>query len=145
MSDSIGRNNEWALLIHSHIPIGKAPADLGPLIKAVISHADAEQDKILAQWERAHDRMAKALADERVKAARLRALAERILTVHEQVVMDTPEDRDLHDRACATFRAALAGPDPVESWRQLNCPVCGSGEVGDCTCPTPDSTNDGAP
>jgi hypothetical protein len=40
--------------------------------------------------------------------AALTSLCDRIITVHEQVVMDTPADRELHDRACQTFRAALA-------------------------------------
>jgi uncharacterized protein YqfA (UPF0365 family) len=126
MSDNIGRNNEWALLIHSHIPIGKAPADLGPLIKAVISHADAEQDKILAQWERAHDRMAKALADARAKVARVEVAARAVLQADDGlvtyepcsdclrsgVVLVTGESDAAMDDALDGLRAALAGPEP---------------------------------
>jgi hypothetical protein len=34
-------------------------------------------------------------------------LCETVITVHDQVVMDTPEERELHDRAVSTFRARL--------------------------------------
>ena len=52
---------------------------------------------------------------------RLRRLAERVITVHEQVVMDTAEDRDLHARACSTFRAALEAKKPSHSATAANC------------------------
>lgn len=35
-------------------------------------------------------------------------LAERVITAHEQVEMDTPEDKALHARACEAFRENLA-------------------------------------
>lgn len=35
-------------------------------------------------------------------------LADAAITVHEQVNMDTPEDRELHDRATTTFRQQSA-------------------------------------
>lgn len=38
----------------------------------------------------------------------LTLLAESVIEVHEHVVMDTPEDRNLHDRAVAQFRESLA-------------------------------------
>lgn len=38
----------------------------------------------------------------------LTRLCQRVIDVHAHVVMDTPEDRDLHDRAVATFRRHLA-------------------------------------
>lgn len=42
----------------------------------------------------------------------LGSLCKKIIDVHDHVEMDTPEDRDLHDRAVSTFREALAGIDP---------------------------------
>jgi hypothetical protein len=128
MSDSIGRNNEWAMLIHSYIPIGKAPTDLGPLIKAVIQHADAEQDEILAQWERAHDRMAKALADERAKVARLTKQLQ-----HE----------------CPHWQMSHSGVDQTsldDSQKVWACDNCGkTGISAELDGPEPDTTTDGAP
>ena len=44
------------------------------IARAAIALADAEQDEILAQWERTHGRMAKALAVERAKVARVEAV-----------------------------------------------------------------------
>lgn len=35
-------------------------------------------------------------------------LCQTVIDVHAEVVMDTPEDRELHDRAVETFRARLA-------------------------------------
>lgn len=35
-------------------------------------------------------------------------LCRKVIDVHAEVVMDTPEDRDPHDRAVSTFRAHLA-------------------------------------
>ena len=53
-----------------------------------------------AGWRREADELAERLAA-------VTRLCHTVIGAHEQVVMDTPEDRDLHDRAIATFRAAL--------------------------------------
>lgn len=53
------------------------------------------------------DQTARLVKAER-EVERLRQLCDRVITVHEQVVMDTPEDRALHDEACSVFRLALA-------------------------------------
>jgi hypothetical protein len=42
-------------------------------------------------------------------------LSRAVIDVHAQVVMDTPEERDLHDRAVATFRARL---DQLTDWQE---------------------------
>ena len=52
-----------------------------------------------------------ALAVAEQRAERMHFLACQILAVHDHVVMDTEADRELHDRAIATFRAALSDPD----------------------------------
>jgi hypothetical protein len=50
----------------------------------------------------------KRLTVDPVKALRyLLAQYDRVVEVHDHVVMDTPEDRELHDRAIATFREAV--------------------------------------
>jgi len=52
-------------------------------------------------------REVRAVRKDPVKAlAYLLAQYDRVVEVHEHVVMDTPEDRELHDRAVATFREA---------------------------------------
>lgn len=108
---------------------------------AEIAEADREMEKTLAIMEAACDRadrwQARAESAE-AEAANLRAelevlrgkvravegLARKVIEVHAHVVMDTPKDRELHDRAVATFRAyldaALTTPPAVQ----------GEGEVG---------------
>lgn len=91
-----------------------------------------EQDRLLLAYEvrrrlqERTDRIAE-LEHEvealRAKVARVDALLAyigeqygRLLAVHERVVMDTPEDRDLHAQVVETFReavAALADQDEV--------------------------------
>lgn len=58
-------------------------------------------------------REARAVRSDPVKALRyLLAQYDRVVEVHEHVVMDTHEDRELHDRAVATFREAA---EPIRS------------------------------
>lgn len=52
-------------------------------------------------------REARAVRRDPLKAlAYLLAQYDLIVEIHAQVVMDTPEDREIHDRAVATFRKA---------------------------------------
>jgi len=44
----------------------------------------------------------------RAEAAYLRTLCATVIDAHDRVVMDTEDDRDLHDRAIDEFRNALA-------------------------------------
>jgi hypothetical protein len=62
--------------------------------------AEADQASRAGQYER--------LMTIAAEVAVLAQLCDTVIKVHEQVVMDTAEDRELHDRACATFRALLA-------------------------------------
>lgn len=71
------------------------------------SHTIAAVESILAARLADHERAVRqARAEERERVDDLAKLCETVITVHENVVMDTPEDRELHDRAIAAFRAA---------------------------------------
>lgn len=69
--------------------------------------AQIEGSRLIAADERTHREAAEATA------ARVADLCARVIDVHSHVVMDTPKDRALHDRAiavfCASLRAALDG------------------------------------
>jgi type II secretory pathway component PulM len=52
------------------------------------------------RWQARHDEASSRLA-------KLEKLARDLLTIHNEVVMDTPKDRALHAEVVATFNAAL--------------------------------------
>jgi hypothetical protein len=73
-------------------------------------HEERREHGLKARHE---TREARAVRSDPVKALRyLLAQYDRVVEVHEHVVMDTPEDRELHDRAIATFREAA---EPIRS------------------------------
>jgi hypothetical protein len=107
----------------------------------------------------------RALADERAKVARVEAALDNepiIVAAIRRDLERNPDGRggEIHfipttpgygrsgcpgdnlSRWPDEIRAALAGPEPEASWRRLNCPVCGSGEVGDCVCPETEATEE---
>lgn len=92
-----------------------------------------ERDRAAGLAARHETRVERAIREDPMKALRyLLAQYDRVVEVHEHVVMDTPEDRELHDRAIATFKEAaepirkMLAPDPPK------CPRChGYGYVPD--------------
>lgn len=77
---------------------------------------------------------------QRVSDALRRAAEEQVESTRRWAETAFAEQRRLSDRLTFVYGVARSLGASVEdlagdAWRKLNCPACGSGEIGDCICP----------